>query len=233
MLSMSRGGVLLVFLAILSAPAYGQQHESSEPEGGPFTREAVLNTPFSADAITRVRETLPDGAIREHTLTARYYRDSLGRVRAELDTAWGPYVVLWVPGPDRGAFYAIDPASRTYRIAGHFLAVALFNGEGRVALPVGKARYRYACPVLRGSARERLEAVHAKTSPDLGVVIASHRSDQIGSVDFELTNISRAEPPAQLLEVSPDFALVDGSLDDPLVQLQPWSPAHGCTGPTP
>jgi len=72
-----------------SAPTHSQHYDASEPGGGPFSRVAVPNAPFSADAITKVRETLPDRSVREQTVTAHYYRDSQGRVRAELDTLWG------------------------------------------------------------------------------------------------------------------------------------------------
>ncbi len=229
MLTASRAAATWLLLAIVSVPAYGRQHEASEPDGGPFTRAAVLDAPFSANAITRVRETLPDGTIRDVTLNARYYRDSLGRVRAELDTAWGPQVVLWIPGADRGAFYAVDPASQTYRLAGHFLATALFNGEGRIALPVGKALYRYACPVLDGSGRERLAAVHAEVSPDLHVVVASHRFDHFGSVDLALTDVNREEPPSFLFEVPQHLAIADDTAGNPLAVFEPWDPARSCS----
>jgi hypothetical protein len=49
----------------------------------------VLDAPFSAEAITTVRKTLSNGTVRERMVTARYYRDSRGRVRAELVTPWG------------------------------------------------------------------------------------------------------------------------------------------------
>jgi hypothetical protein len=97
MRGISRTGMLLLTAMALAWPAHGQQHESSEAAGGPFTDHPVLNAPFSADAITTVRERLPGGGVREQTVTAHYSRDSQGRVRAELDTAWGPYVVLWFP----------------------------------------------------------------------------------------------------------------------------------------
>jgi hypothetical protein len=113
----------------------------------------------------------------------------------------------------------LDPAKRTYRIGNSLVATGLFNGEGRVALPVGKVCFQNAPPVVAWvSDVERLRAVNAQVSPDLGVVIASHRSDDIGSVDYELTNIRREEPPTELFDVPTDYTFVHGSLpDDPLV----------------
>jgi hypothetical protein len=234
-----RTGMLLVTVMALSAPSHGQHYDASEPAGGPFSRGAVPNAPFSADAFTKLRETLPDRSVREQTVTAHYYRDSQGRVRAELDTPWGQYVVVRlffrdsepVRGPtERMGTWVLDPAKRTYRFGAFRIATELFNGEGRIALPVGKVCFQNAPPVLADvSDAERLQAVNAQVSPDLGVVIASHRSDSIGSVDYELTNIRREEPPAELFEVPTDYTFVRGSLPhDPLVSFAPWQSKHSC-----
>jgi hypothetical protein len=48
-----------------------------------LTGSPVLDAPFSADATTMVRHTLGDGTRIERIARARYYRDSLGRVRVE------------------------------------------------------------------------------------------------------------------------------------------------------
>lgn len=82
-----RAGIPLLIVAALAAPASGQSSEST-PIGGPFSRVAVLNAPFVAEATTTIRELSPDRTARVHTVTARYYRDSQGRVRAEIDTPW-------------------------------------------------------------------------------------------------------------------------------------------------
>ena len=204
----SRTGIILAIVAALAAPASGQDFARL---GGPFSRVVVLNAPFSAEATTRVQELSPDGTARLHTVTARYYRDSQGQVRAEVDTPWGPYVVVASPGPERVEFYVLDPTKRTYRITAFGFAAQLFNGEGGVPLPVGKVCFQYPLRVAAGvSDAERLRAVNAQVSPDLGVVIASHRSDDIGSVDYELTNIRREEPPTELFDVPTDYTFVHG-----------------------
>src|SRR5260221_13669166 len=89
----SRTGIVLAIVAALAAPANGQ-HEASEPAGGPFSQVPVLNAPFSAQAITTARETASVATGRVYTTNARYFRNSQGQVRAELDTPSGPYVVL-------------------------------------------------------------------------------------------------------------------------------------------
>ena len=223
----SRTGSLLAIVAAVAAPASGQDFARL---GGPFSRVVVLNAPFSADATTRVQELSPDGTARLHTVIARYYRDSQGQVRAEVETPWGPYVVVASAGPERLEFYVLDPAKRTYRIAAFGFATQLFNGEGGVPLPVGKVCFQYPPRVAAGvSDAERLRAVNAQVSPDLGIVTASHRSDDIRIVDYEVTDIRRGEPPTELFDVPTDYTLVDGSLpDDPLFTFAAWQSPPAC-----
>jgi len=222
-----RAGSLLAIVAALAAPASGQDFARL---GGPFSRVVVLNAPFSAEATTRVQELSPDGTARLHTVTARYYRDSQGQVRAEVDTPWGPYVVVASPGPERVEFYVLDPTKRTYRIAAFGFATQLFNGEAGVPLPVGKVCFQYPPRVAASvSDVERLRAVNAQMLPELGIVTASHRSDDIRIVDYEVTNIRRGEPPTELIDVPTDYTLVQGSLpDDPLFTFAPWQSPPAC-----
>lgn len=228
MLLIRRVGILLVTVVALAAPATGHDYERSHPAGGPFSREAVLNAPFSADATTSVRILLSDGTARVQTVTARYYRDSQGRVRAELDTPWGPYVVVEIPGLPTPKFYTVDLDKRTYRNgAGYYYASQLFNGEGRTALPVAKVCFQTPPPVVDASANERLRAVNAQLSPDLGIVTASYRSDLIATIDYKVTNIRREEPSAELFNVT-DYTFVQGSRDDPLVGFAAWQSPSGC-----
>ena len=51
----------------------------SDPMSGPV----VTNAPFSADAITLVTQTLGDGTNISQRTTAKFYRDSTGRIRRE------------------------------------------------------------------------------------------------------------------------------------------------------
>ena len=238
----SRTGILLAIVAALAAPANGQDYFARL--GGPFARVLVLNAPFSAEATTRIQELFPDRTTRVQTVIARYYRDSQGRVRAEVDTPWGPYVIVATPGPEHVAFYVLDRTKRIYRNAGYAIAAQLFNGEGGVPLPVGKACFQYPSRIPTGASdAERLQAVNAQVSPDLGIVTASHRYDEFPSVDskatrirrfvdYELTNIRREEPPAQLFQIPTDYTdytfVSIGSGDDPLVGFAPWQSPPAC-----
>ena len=238
MAPISRTGSLFAIVTALAAPAGGQDFARL---GGPFSRVAVLDASFSAEATTRIQELSPDGTERLHTVTARYYRDSQGQVRAEVDTPWGPYVVVASPGPERVEFYVLNPTKRTYRIAMFGFATQLFNGEAGVPLPVGKVCFEYPPRVAAGvSDAERLRAVNAQVSPDLGIVTASHRSDEIPSVDskatnirrsvdYELTTIRREEPSAKLFQGPPDYTFVSiGSREDPVVSFAPWQSPPAC-----
>src|SRR5687768_15773898 len=50
---------------------------------GALSDAVFANAPFSADAVTTVTQTLSDGTKIEQRTTARWYRDSAGRVRRE------------------------------------------------------------------------------------------------------------------------------------------------------
>jgi len=241
-----RMGSLLAIVTTLAAPANGQDRRL--PVGGPFSPGLVLDAPFSAEATTRIQEVTTEGTARVQTVTARYYRDSRGQVRGEVDTPWGPYVVVASQGPEHVEFYVLDLAKRRYRsagLAGYYIAAQLFNGESGVALPVGKVCFQVAPRVLADmSEAERLEglrAANAQVSPDLGIVTASHSSDEIPSADFkathirrsidyELTNIRREEPPATLFQVPSDFTFGSiGDREDRRVILAPRrSPPSAC-----
>jgi hypothetical protein len=136
-------------------------------------------------------------------------------------------VVRWL-SQARIRWYA-SSMSTDYRSAGGYgLVSQLFNGEGRVALPVAKVCFQTAPPVLAGASDdERLRAVNAQVSPEIGIVTESHRSDRIATVDYKVTNIRRDGPPATLFDVT-DYTFVDGSHDDPLVGFSPWLSPPAC-----
>jgi len=148
---------------------------------------------------------------------------------AEVDTPWGPHVVVASPGPERVEFYVLDPTKRTYRISVYGFVTQVFNGESGVALPVGKVCFQRPPLVAAGmSDAERLQAVNAQVSPDLGIVTTSHNSNDIRIVDYEVTNIRREEPPTELFEVLANYTLVHGSADDPDGIFAPWQSPPAC-----
>jgi hypothetical protein len=90
----------------------------------PFSGPVVTNAPFSADAITTVTQVLGDGTRIEQRTTARFYRDSAGRIRREqtilgldvLNLPGGSRTVITVdPDPGDTYAYTLDPINRTAR----------------------------------------------------------------------------------------------------------------------
>jgi hypothetical protein len=84
---------------------------------GPVVRGA----PYSGDGVTTVKMTLGDGTRIERTVTAKFYRDSAGRIRREqtviglaaLDPARDAEAVVTIVDPVAGVVWALSPGSRT------------------------------------------------------------------------------------------------------------------------
>ena len=238
MTSIRRCAALLASLIAIATPASAQLVASL---GGPFSRAVVLNAPFSAVATTTVRDVHPDGAESVRAVTARYFRGANGSVRAEVDTRWGPYVVVAQSGHERPEFFLLDPIARTYMPSNVLAATWLFNGEGGLMPSVGKNCFEYA-PIVDETltATERLQAVNAEVLPELGLVRASHRVDEIPipdskgqhlrrAWDYVLTEIQREEPPAHLFEVPHNYTLAMPSRELPLVRwTHPWLSSTSC-----
>lgn len=92
--------------------------------GGPVTDAVVANAPFSADAVTTVTQTLGDGTKIEQRTTAKWYRDSTGRVRREqtvigidrLSPQGQPQTTITFDSVPRDPTpYVLNPATRTAR----------------------------------------------------------------------------------------------------------------------
>ena len=89
-----------------------------------LNERVIANAPFSADATTTVTQTLGDGTKIEQRTTAKWYRDSTGRVRREqtvigldrLNPSAQPQTTITfdsVPGDPSP--YVLDPVARTAR----------------------------------------------------------------------------------------------------------------------
>jgi hypothetical protein len=134
----------------------------TEPVANPLIGTVVLDAPFSADAITRVRETLPDGTQVERVGTARLYRDRAGRVRVEQTiagrdaptadrqirvTVWSPLLgasdetMSRNPSAIPEMVYWLDEATRTARRGPRFAAAITVGGLDTFALPLGGVRF--------------------------------------------------------------------------------------------
>jgi len=140
-------GAVGLWLALVVAP-----NASAPPEefGGPFSGRIVRGVPFSAEARTTVRQTLPDGRQVERIGIARYYRDGAGRVRVEhvvsgLDplntSAKGQVRTIIDPDPGDTAVYTLDDRTRTANLSLRFMYDQAVGGGGSYALPIGGARW--------------------------------------------------------------------------------------------
>jgi hypothetical protein len=147
----------------------------------------------------------------------------------------GRYTSIWIM-PGDGWVYAMDPSDQTFRSLPGFLASDMFNGGQRVIMPVGTDTYESFLGSNHWGARDdvdlgqrQIEGVNTTgrrvtkanldneeralieerwESPELKVVLYSRLSDSRAgaSVDYRLTNITRAEPPPQLFAIRPEMS---------------------------
>jgi hypothetical protein len=146
----------LCLAAATSAAGFAQHVSPDDIIGGPLSGPMpFVNAPFSADAITTVSHTLRNGTRLEQSTTARYYRDSAGRVRVELlmEGLRAPktmserhmrltvYPMTVVHPPARWRVgYTLDPVTRTVRYTGRGTR-PLSSGGRSLGVPIGGVRY--------------------------------------------------------------------------------------------
>jgi hypothetical protein len=157
---------VLVIFALTSAPLLlAQQADQDAIVSGtvPLHHAAdgrllpFPDAPFSAEAVTTVNQMLRNGTRLEQSTTARYYRDSLGRLRVELLmeglrqpktmserdirlTVW-PFAREFpdVPAP---SCYSLDPVMRTKR-GGNSWVLPLTKDGHFLGVPVGGVRFMH------------------------------------------------------------------------------------------
>src|SRR5689334_14746445 len=89
------------------------------------TSAVVTGQPYSADGVTKVTLSLADGTRIEREVHSKFYRDSAGRVRRELnilglDSLLGalssePQTAITITDPVTGIVYSLDPGQREAR----------------------------------------------------------------------------------------------------------------------
>ena len=145
-----RVSAVLSLAAAVAATAFGQVNLPDESIGGPLTGPLVLGAPFSADATTTVRATLGDGTRLDQTTTARYYRDSAGRVRVERPMGGQPTPstmserhlrTIIDPDPSDRWVCTIDAQTRTVRYAPRSSIGTTVGGGRWFSVPVGGVRF--------------------------------------------------------------------------------------------
>src|SRR5687767_7173713 len=202
---------------------------------GTFTLEAepvVKGLPYSGEGITTVKITLFDGTKMERTVTAKLYRDSAGRVRREqavvgleaLDPNNDFRAIVHIVDPAAGVFYTLNPATRT----ADRLPLSLLQGGTRpLSVPlVSKKDVDLGVKDIDGvsaQGRRTVTAIPAGQvgndrpieiiderweSVELKVLLRSlHRDPRTGDIEYALTKISRAEPPASMFTVPSGYTI--------------------------
>ena len=195
----------------------------------------VTGAPYSADAVTDITQTLADGNKIHQTNTTHVYRDSQGRTRREpglsvlTSAAPGSTApsLAFIDDPVAGVSYALDltnhpatkmslpPRAARPRPNGPPKTPANSNdavieslGRQLVAgVPADGTRTTVTIPVGQIGNTQPIQVVTERWySPDLQLTVLSKRSDpRFGDTVFQLTNLSRAEPPSTLFVVPGDF----------------------------
>jgi len=199
----------------------------------------VTGAPYSADVVSQITETLPDGNTIRQTSTTRIYRDSQGRTRREPAlNALGNAVpggslpqLAFINDPVAGVSYALDltnhAATRTPLSPGAGQArpnrvprqrpdAANVRSEslGRQVIsgvPADGTRTTLTIPAGQiGNAQPIQVVTESWYSADLQLTLLSRRSDpRSGETVVQLSNLSRAEPSSMLFVVPGDFQIAE------------------------
>ncbi|MEO8257718.1 MAG: hypothetical protein ABI868_10285 [Acidobacteriota bacterium] len=207
--------------------------------------EPILDLPFSADAVTDMTQTLPDGNRIERRSTSTLARDSVGRTRREQALPpIGPIVVeperrmITISDPTQRVHYLLDPV-RKMAIKSTVPSSPRSRGElpsrGTPNLPRPEitsirlgtrpiaglqaegTRETLTIPAARFGNVRAIDVVTERWyAADLKVVVESRRTDpRDGTVLYQLFNIVRLEPAASLFQVPPDYTVVDSPRPSP------------------
>jgi hypothetical protein len=205
-------------------------------------RAPVVNAPFSAEATTVWQPPASSGKASMRA-TARYFRDSAGRVRVEQSVvghgARAQHIIL-APDANSRTAYVLDAAARTVSTPvprgltqmmvgdGGFNQFVLLKsmrrflvffvtpdtvesvngpseeslGQSSIAgIPVTGTRFVTRVPGADNGRAERW------VSPELKLVVYSRSEDaRYGILEYQLTNITRSDPPAALFDVPQEYA---------------------------
>ncbi|HUR19921.1 MAG TPA: hypothetical protein VMZ90_03880 [Vicinamibacterales bacterium] len=195
----------------------------------------VKGLPYSGEGSTTVKLNMFDGTKAERTVTAKLFRDSSGRTRREqavagleaLEPNTDFRAVVHIVDPVAGVFYTLNPAERTA------LRLPLSLLKGDVKPLRAPFEYARAGVDLGGKDIDGLSAHGHRTittvptdqvgnstpieiiderweSTELKVLLRSlHRDPRSGDIEYALTKISRAEPPASMFTVPSGYTIRD------------------------
>jgi hypothetical protein len=213
-------------------------HQEQQPE------PIVKGAPYSGEGITTVKLTMYDGTKMERTVTAKFFRDSQGRVRREqtvlglevLDPDKDVRAIVTIIDPVGDAIYTLIPGSKTVtRLSMSTIRNApspppspssqirrenLGSKDIDGITAVGQ-RMTTTIPMGQVGNDRPIEIVDERwESPVLKVLLRSlHHDPRTGDVEYVLTKISRAEPDASLFNVP--FRYIIKSVDQMRSNPQP------------
>jgi len=217
----------LLFTSAVSAQ--GRPELSTRSEQEPIVKGA----PYSGEGITTVKLTMFDGTKMERTVTAKFFRDTQGRVRREqtvmgleaLDPDKDVRATVTIIDPVADAIYTLIPGSKT---AMRVSMSTIRNAPAPPSLPampllpeqdlgtkdidgisaVGR-RTITTIPAGQVGNDRPIEIIDERwESPALKVLLRSlHHDPRTGDVEYVLTKISRAEPPASLFTVPAGYTI--------------------------
>ena len=222
-------GISFIAIAGLGMAALAQppeRHRGFGP-GGPMHAKVVTNEPYSGVGVTTSTQTLANGTTISHADCVKVYRDSSGRTRREetrqSSTCSATPQTIVISDPVAGVEYFINGTSNTYRehkftppasgttttstnrptnpnSVQTSLGTETIPGTSLIAdgtqtvvtIPAGE----------RGNSQAITITSTRWYSPDLQIVISSSRTDpRMGTTNYQLSNISTAEPAAALFQL--------------------------------
>jgi hypothetical protein len=203
---------------------------------GLFAGKTVTGEPYSATGVTTRTQTLANGNAINRASCTKLYRDSAGRTRREETRNSGtcsatPASIL-ISDPVAGVAYVINPQNSTYRqlTIKAPQAGTTPHARTRPANP-NEVQTSLGAQVIAGTSLSAQGTQSVRTipagqfgnaqpititevrwySPDLQIVTQSSRSDpREGTVTYQLSNVSTAEPDESLFQLPSGLTLQQG-----------------------
>jgi len=198
--------------------------------------KVVTNAPYSGVGVTTSNRTLADGNTITESRCVKFYRDSTGRTRQEETpnsaTCAATPAAIVITDPAAGVRYFVNTKAGTYRqmtfhappeatpATGHHprnstdqvetslgtqpITGTSLNAEGtQTVRTIPAGQFGNAQPITINTIRWY--------SPDLQVVVqTSHTDPRNGTVTYQLSDISTAEPAASLFQLPSGLTLEKG-----------------------
>jgi hypothetical protein len=203
---------------------------------GLFAGKTVTGEPFSATGLTTRTQTLSNGNVINQSSCTKLYRDASGRTRREVtrnSTACSTTPTsISISDPVAGVAYAINPQNSTYR---QFTLKAPQTGttaqaRARPANPnvveTALGTQLIAGTSLSAQGTQTVRTIPAGQfgnaqpititevrwySPDLQIVSQSSRTDpREGTITYQTSNVSTAEPEESLFQLPSGLTLQQG-----------------------